>query len=83
MSLTSLERVLKSINHITPDVVPVGPFAGYYASEFSKIKIFDYISDGRTNRSVARITGYDRKTVGVYWNEYKITPLFPSFRQIK
>lgn len=47
MSLTSLERVLKSINHINPDVVPVGPFAGYYASEFSKIKIFDYISDGR------------------------------------
>jgi len=36
-----------------------------------KKKIIDMKEEGLSNREVARRTGYDRKTVSKYWNEYR------------
>jgi len=47
MGLTSLERVKKALRHEEPDIVPVGPFAGFYAARIAGVKIYDYITDGK------------------------------------
>ena len=47
MSMTSLERVEKAIGRQSPDVVPVGPFAGFYAARIAGISLRRYVTDGQ------------------------------------
>ena len=46
--MTSLERVEKAIGRQTPDVVPVGPFVGFYAARIAGVSIRQYVTNGRT-----------------------------------
>ncbi len=46
--MNAKERVFAAIEHRKPDVLPAGPFVGYYACEFAKKKLYDYVTDGRT-----------------------------------
>jgi hypothetical protein len=36
-----------------------------------KLEIIRQKQSGKSNREVARVTGYDRDTVSKYWNEYQ------------
>ena len=44
--MTSLERVLATAAHTCPDVVPVGPFAGFYAARLTGVPLGRYVTDG-------------------------------------
>lgn len=60
MGLTSLARVKKALRHEEPDIVPVGPFAGFYAARIAGVKIYDYITDGKVLAEAQHIMGEDR-----------------------
>jgi len=61
--MNSLERVIKTLNHEEPDVVPVGPFTGYYAAEIAGITIKEYITNGASiaeaQHQLYKLTGQD------------------------
>jgi len=45
-ALTSLERVLAAASGDVPDVVPCGPFAGFYAARVAGVPLGRYVTDG-------------------------------------
>ena len=74
MGLTSLERVKKALRHEAPDVVPVGPFAGFYAARIAGVSIYDasgvLAASGNTDASgFFKADGLDAGTYHVVtWN---------------
>jgi uroporphyrinogen decarboxylase len=44
--MTGLERTLAAIGDGTPDVVPCGPFAGFYAARLAGVPLGRYVTDG-------------------------------------
>ncbi len=46
--VTSRERVWRAVLREPNDVIPVGPFAGFYAARISKVSLQQYVTDGQT-----------------------------------
>jgi uroporphyrinogen decarboxylase len=61
--MNCLERVVTTLNHKEPDVVPVGPFAGYYAAEILGVRIDEYVKNGlliaEAQHQLHQLTGQD------------------------
>lgn len=45
--VTSRERVWRAVLREPNDVVPVGPFAGFYAARITEVPVRQYVTDGR------------------------------------
>lgn len=48
MTTTSLQRVKQVFNGQPSGVVPVAPFAGFYAARIAGVSVRRYVTDGQT-----------------------------------